>query len=196
MGDRVPLVLDGPKGEAADGMGVAYDAWSGPGDSAPDASTVAPAAHSHNQLGTFVGCYVPCALNIMGIILFLRLPWAVGQVGILGMLAILAISETMAVLTVLSLSALVCNGDMKGGGNYFLISRSLGPAAGGSIGILFYLGFAMGGAFYSLGAATTIQTTWFPNCDETIPGDDAPYVCDGHCVSIAQCRHAVLLLIG
>ena len=27
----------------------------------------------HNNLGTFNGCFVPCALNIMGIILFLRL---------------------------------------------------------------------------------------------------------------------------
>lgn len=27
----------------------------------------------HNKLSTFNGCFVPCALNIMGIILFLRL---------------------------------------------------------------------------------------------------------------------------
>jgi hypothetical protein len=36
-----------------------------------------------NQLGTLNGCYVPCLLNIMGIVLFMRLPWATGQVGAL-----------------------------------------------------------------------------------------------------------------
>ena len=36
------------------------------------AKDTSPSA-GHNNLGTFNGCFVPCALNIMGIILFLRL---------------------------------------------------------------------------------------------------------------------------
>ena len=74
----------------------------------------------------------------MGIILFLRMGWGVGQAGILGTIAILAVAETMALLTVLSFSAIVTNGNMAGGGSYFKISRSLGPEFGGAIGILFY----------------------------------------------------------
>lgn len=108
--------------------------------------------------------------------LHLPVRWYTLQVGILAMLGILAIAESMAVLTVLSLSALVSNGEIRGGGSYFLISRSLGPAPGGSIGVLFYFGYAMGVAFYTIGVATTIQTTWFPRCDSS--GDSAHYCYD------------------
>uniref|UniRef100_A0AAR2M1I8 Solute carrier family 12 member 7a n=1 Tax=Pygocentrus nattereri TaxID=42514 RepID=A0AAR2M1I8_PYGNA len=36
------------------------------------------------QMGTFIGVYLPCMQNILGVILFLRLTWIVGTAGILG----------------------------------------------------------------------------------------------------------------
>jgi len=51
----------------------------------------------------------------------------------------LIIAYLINFVTTLSLSAIASNGEVKGGGAYYLISRSLGPEFGGSIGILFYL---------------------------------------------------------
>merc|ERR1719249_131793 len=56
-----------------------------------------------NKLGTINGCYVPCLLNIMGIILFERLGWGIGQRGVSGVFGIFLIAEFQAILTVLSL---------------------------------------------------------------------------------------------
>lgn len=97
----------------------------------------------------------------MGIILFERLGWGVGQVGIGGVLIIFLVAETQAILTVLSLSAMCTNGNMMGGDSYFMISRTLGPEFGGSIGILFYAAYCVGVAFYCTGFAEELVDTWY-----------------------------------
>ncbi len=60
-------------------------------------------------------------------------------------------------LTALSLSAIASNGEVKGGGAYYLISRSLGPEFGGSIGILFYLAQALNTAMNIVGLIDCIR---------------------------------------
>ena len=81
-------------------------------------------------LGTFMGVYVPCMVSIIGVIIFLRLGWAVGEAGVLCVLGMFGIGGLMALLTDLSLSAMATNGRIKGGGPYFMISRSVGPEFG------------------------------------------------------------------
>ena len=51
----------------------------------------------------------------------------------------------------MSLSAIATNGTVRGGGAYFLISRSLGPEFGGSIGIMFYLGYVLNTGMNAVG---------------------------------------------
>ncbi len=96
-----------------------------------------------NQLGTINGCYVPCCLNIMGAVMFMRLGWATGEAGMIQALSMLGIATVVTMLTGLSLSAIATNGDMGGGGSYFMISRSLGPEFGGAIGLCFYMAYTV-----------------------------------------------------
>lgn len=72
-----------------------------------------------------------CLLNIFGVIMFLRLGWVVGQAGIGLSLLIVGVAACVTVCTSLSMSAICSNGQIKGGGAYYLLSRSLGPKIGG-----------------------------------------------------------------
>lgn len=92
------------------------------------------------KLGTFGGVFVPTALNVLSILMFLRFGFIIGQMGILGTFLLLFMSYSIDLLTTLSISAIATNGTVRGGGAYYMISRSLGPEFGGSIGLVFYIG--------------------------------------------------------
>lgn len=55
-------------------------------------------------------------------------------------IVIILMSSLVVTLTALSMSAIATNGEVKAGGAYYLISRSIGPHIGGAIGVLFALG--------------------------------------------------------
>ena len=93
------------------------------------------------KLGIFSGVYVPTCLNVLSILMFLRFGFILGQGGVLGIMGMLIASYAINLVTTFSLSAIASNGTVRGGGAYYLISRSLGPEFGGSIGVVFYLGF-------------------------------------------------------
>jgi potassium/chloride transporter 9 len=118
-----------------------------------------------NQLSTLNGCYVPCLLNILGAVLYLRIGFAVGQMGMLGALGIMAVSEIIAYLTICSFSAIVTNGKMKGGGAYYMISRNLGPAFGGSSGLLFWFTYCINVTFNVVSFTETFIPTFLPQYD-------------------------------
>jgi len=101
--------------------------------------------------GTLMGVVFPCMANILGVLLFLRLPWIVGKAGILNGFSLVFICCSCTFLTSLSLSAVATNGMIKGGGAYFLISRSLGPALGAGVGLCFYMANSIGAAMYFMG---------------------------------------------
>lgn len=72
-------------------------------------------AGSAGKLGTFAGVFTPSILTILGIILFLRMGYVVGNAGIYKTILILGIATFISVLTSLSLSAIATNIRVKGG---------------------------------------------------------------------------------
>ena len=116
------------------------------------------------KFGTFGGVFTPCVLTILGVIMFLRFGQVVGQSGLWRAIAIVLVAKVITLLTTLSLSAIATNTRVKGGGAYFLISRSLGVEFGGAIGVVFFLAQAISVAMYVIGFGEAFLDT-FPNTD-------------------------------
>uniref|UniRef100_A0A8C0I0N5 Solute carrier family 12 member 7 n=1 Tax=Balaenoptera musculus TaxID=9771 RepID=A0A8C0I0N5_BALMU len=115
------------------------------------------------RMGTFIGVYLPCLQNILGVILFLRLTWIVGAAGVLESFLIVSVCCTCTMLTAISMSAIATNGVVPAGGSYYMISRSLGPEFGGAVGLCFYLGTTFAGAMYILGTIEIFLTYISPS---------------------------------
>nr|CAD7400091.1 unnamed protein product [Timema poppensis] len=75
----------------------------------------------------------------------------------MGVVLILATS-VVTTITALSMAAISTNGIIKGGGTYYMISRSLGPEFGGSIGLIFSLANAVACAMYVVGFCESITS--------------------------------------
>ncbi len=124
-----------------------------------------PAVDSTNSkkggsFGTFGGVFTPCTLTILGVIMFLRFGQVVGRAGLFYAVAIVLAANAITLLTSLSLSAIATNTRVKGGGAYYLISRSLGVEFGGAIGVVFFLAQAISVALYVIGFTEAIVDTF------------------------------------
>uniref|UniRef100_A0A8B9RMB6 Solute carrier family 12 member 2 n=1 Tax=Astyanax mexicanus TaxID=7994 RepID=A0A8B9RMB6_ASTMX len=108
------------------------------------------------KFGWVKGVLVRCMLNIWGVMLFIRMTWIVGQAGVVYSCIIVAMATVVTTITGCSTSAIATNGFVRGGGAYYLISRSLGPEFGGSIGLIFAFANAVAVAMYVVGFAETV----------------------------------------
>ncbi len=114
-----------------------------------------------NQFNAFRGVFVPTFLSIIGVILFLRLGFVVGAVGLGGSLLIIALAVSVTLSTGLSLSSIASNVRIGAGGAYSIINKTLGLEVGGSIGIPLYLAQTFSVALYIFGFAEAWQL-FFP----------------------------------
>jgi amino acid transporter len=103
------------------------------------------------KFGTFGGVFTPDTLTILGVIMYLRLGWVVGNAGLLGALVIILLAKSITICTGLSMSSITTNIKIGAGGAYSIISKSLGLEAGGSVGIPFYISQTLSASLYIVG---------------------------------------------
>ncbi|MGD1866792.1 MAG: amino acid permease [Phormidesmis sp.] len=129
----------------------------------PDVATL-PAKDETTGLGTFGGVFTPSILTILGVIMYLRFGWVVGQVGLTATMLIVTIATSITFLTALSISAIATDNVVRAGGAYYMISRSLGIETGGAVGIPLYFAQALSVALYTIGFAESVENV-FPAVD-------------------------------
>ncbi len=124
---------------------------------APRMGSLPRAVGGSDKLGAFSGVFVPTTLNVLSILMFLRFGFILGQSRVIAMMGMLIASYLIDLITTLSISAIATNGTVRGGGAYYLISRSLGPEFGGSIGVVFYLGFVFNTGMNAVGLVDCLK---------------------------------------
>jgi amino acid transporter len=107
---------------------------------------------------TFEGVFTPSLLTILGVIMYMRLGWVVGNAGLIGAIIIIIIAHVIAVTTGLSVSSVASDKKIGAGGIYYVLSRSMGIPIGGSIGITLYVGTAFSIALYLIGFAESFNS--------------------------------------
>ena len=117
-------------------------------------------------LGTFGGVYTPSILTSLGVIMYLRFGWVVGNVGLFGAWLIVTLAVSITFLTALSICSIATDRVVRVGGAYFMISRSLGIETGGAVGIPLYFAQALSVALYTIGFAESVVSA-FGRFDQT-----------------------------
>lgn len=126
------------------------------------------------KFGTFLGVFLPSILTVLGLIMYLRFGWVVGNLGLPLTIATVIIANVITFITGLSAAAIATNIKVGVGGVYYLISRSLGLETGGAIGIAFYISRTLSITFYSFGLAESILLFWPVETWGAMPGYAVP----------------------
>ncbi|MBD3366767.1 MAG: Na-K-Cl cotransporter, partial [Candidatus Eisenbacteria bacterium] len=174
IGKRIHHIIRNHKSEAwayaSDAEGVVVEnEQSGQNEQEPRAEGESPPVESEDTLdeqvreekrverrgfGTFEGVFVPTLLTILGVIMYLRAGWVVGNAGVIGAWLIIVISFGVTFFTGLSLSSIVTNIRVGAGGAFSIIAHALGLEVGGSIGLPLYLSQTLAVALYIFGFRT------------------------------------------
>ncbi|MBF0236898.1 MAG: hypothetical protein HQM12_04270 [SAR324 cluster bacterium] len=115
---------------------------------------------SSKKFGTFGGVFTPSILTILGVIMYMRLPWITGNAGIYMTIGIIVIAHVISVTTGLSISTIATDKKVEGGGSYYMISRSLGLPIGGTLGLALFVGLSFSVSLYLIGFSESFLGFW------------------------------------
>ncbi|MEN8139136.1 MAG: amino acid permease [Bacteroidota bacterium] len=121
-----------------------------------------------NKFGAFSGVFTPSILTILGVIMYMRMGWVVGNAGLIGTILIILIAHIISISTGLSVSSIATDKKVGAGGIYYILSRSMGIPIGGAIGITLYVGTAFSIALYLIGFAESFNS--YLDLDTSING--------------------------
>jgi amino acid transporter len=108
------------------------------------------------KFGAISGVFTPSILTILGVIMYLRLPWIVGQAGLWATLGIILVAHIISFTTSLSVSSIATDKKVETGGSYYIISRSLGLPIGGTLGLALFVGLSFSISLYLIGFAEVL----------------------------------------
>ncbi|MCB9284703.1 MAG: amino acid permease [Lewinellaceae bacterium] len=109
------------------------------------------------KFGAFAGVFTPSILTILGVIMYMRMGWVVGNAGLVGTLTIILVAHVISFSTGLSVSSIATDKKVGAGGIYYVLSRSLGLPIGGAIGLTLFVGTALSIALYLVGFAESFN---------------------------------------
>ncbi|MCB0261431.1 MAG: Na-K-Cl cotransporter, partial [Calditrichaeota bacterium] len=112
------------------------------------------------KFGLFSGVFTPSILTILGVIMYLRLPWIVGQAGLFSTIGIIVVAHIISVTTGLSVSSIATDKKVRAGGSYYIISRSLGLPIGGTLGLALFVGLSFSVSLYLIGFSESFLSYW------------------------------------
>ena len=70
---------------------------------------------AQKKFGTFGGVFTPSILTILGVIMYMRLPWIVGQAGLYVTIGVIVVAHILSVTTGLSVSSIATDKKVKAG---------------------------------------------------------------------------------
>lgn len=103
------------------------------------------------KFGLFGGVFTPSILTLLGVIMYMRLPWITGQIGLWSTLAIIFVAHIVSGSTGLSVASIATDKRVESGGTYYIISRSLGLPIGGTLGWALFFGLSLSVSLYLIG---------------------------------------------
>jgi len=108
--------------------------------------------------GTLAGVFIPTCEGMWGVLIFLKFSYVVGIGGVGHALIAVFVSFIAALCTTICVSAIASSGGVVSeGGPYYMISRSLGPYIGVSVGVCYWIGITFLGVMEAVGAVYALK---------------------------------------
>jgi len=151
---------------------------------------------NRKQFGTFLGVFLPGVLTFLGLVMYLRFAWVLGNIGLGGTLAAVLIGSLLTLITALSAASIATNSRVGVGGVYYMVSRSFGLETGGAIGLAFYISRTLSITFYAFGLSESVFLLWPVETLGSLPSYGVPLLAAAIIlgVSYVATRSTALLL--